>query len=67
MRQNRVRSLRLVTTDWHMRRTAGELERTLPAGIAVVEDAVRSEPSLRILFVEYHKLLASAVARGLWD
>ena len=67
VRQNRVRSLRLVTTDWHMRRTAGELERTLPTGITVVEDAVRSEPSLRILFIEYHKLLASAVARGLWD
>lgn len=63
VRQNRVRSLRLVTTDWHMRRAAGELEQALPAGIEVVEDAVTSEPSLRILFVEYHKSLASALAR----
>ena len=67
VRQNKVASLRLVTTDWHMRRAAGELARTLPADVAVVQDAVISEPSLRILFVEYHKLLASTVARQVWD
>lgn len=67
VRQNKVGSLRLVTTDWHMRRAAGELGRTLPASVTVVRDAVVSEPSLRILFVEYHKLLASAVARRVWD
>lgn len=67
VRQNKVASLRLVTTDWHMRRAAGELGRTLPASVMVVRDAVVSEPSLRILFVEYHKLLASAVARRVWD
>lgn len=67
VRQNKVRSLRLVTTDWHMRRTAGELERTLPAGVTVVQDGVKSEPSLRTLFVEYHKLMASAIARRVWD
>jgi uncharacterized SAM-binding protein YcdF (DUF218 family) len=64
VRENRVRSLRLVTTDWHMRRAAGELLRALPDDIVVVEDAVRSQPSLRILFLEYHKLLASAAARA---
>ncbi len=63
VRDNQVRSLRLVTTDWHMRRAAGELLRALPDDIEVVEDAVRSEPSLRILFLEYHKLLASTAAR----
>ncbi|WP_324262356.1 YdcF family protein [Altererythrobacter sp. H2] len=65
VRQNKVGSFRLVTTDWHMRRAAGELERTLPPQVVVVEDAVVSEPSLRILFVEYHKLLASTLARSL--
>jgi uncharacterized SAM-binding protein YcdF (DUF218 family) len=34
--QNEVRSLRLVTTDWHMRRTAGELDRTLPDHVTVI-------------------------------
>lgn len=55
-------SLRLVTADWHMRRAAAELERTLPTGVIVLRDAVPTEPSLRILFLEYHKLLASRVA-----
>ena len=60
---NRIRSLRLVTSDWHMRRAAGELSRTLSDGVRVIEDAVPSEPSLRILFLEYHKFLASGAAR----
>jgi uncharacterized SAM-binding protein YcdF (DUF218 family) len=56
---NSVRSLRLVTTDWHMRRAAGELDRTLPANVEVLRDAVPSQPNLASLFLEYHKLLAS--------
>ncbi len=59
---NRIGSLRLVTTDWHMARAAGELDRTLPTSVVVVRDAVRSEPSLASLFLEYHKLIASFVA-----
>lgn len=57
--QNEVRSLRLVTTDWHMRRTASELDRTLPDHVTVVRDAVTSQPDFGTLFLEYHKLLAS--------
>lgn len=57
------RSLRLVTSDWHMRRSAGELEQVLPAGVHVIEDAVPSEPTLATLFLEYHKLLASWLGR----
>ncbi|MEP3422901.1 MAG: YdcF family protein [Erythrobacter sp.] len=60
--ENGVQSLRLVTTDWHMRRAAGELDRTLPPSVMVVRDAVPSEPSLPSLFLEYHKLIASSVA-----
>ena len=56
------RSLRLVTSDWHMRRSAGELKEVLP-NVRIVEDAVPSEPSLKTLFVEYHKLLASWLGR----
>ncbi|OBV10245.1 YdcF family protein [Erythrobacter dokdonensis] len=64
--QNEVRSLRLVTTDWHMRRAAGELDRTLPEHVTVIRDAVSSQPDLGTLFLEYHKLLASRAA-GLAD
>ena len=59
---NQVASLRLVTTDWHMRRAASELSRKLPGNVTVVYDAVPSEPSLPSLFLEYHKLLASMLA-----
>jgi len=61
--ERKVGSLVLVTTDWHMRRAASELARELPDDVEVTQDAVPSEPSLRILFLEYHKLLASAAAR----
>lgn len=62
VKRNGITSLRLVTTDWHMRRAAGELDRTLPSSVKVVRDAVPSEPNLASLFLEYHKLLASSVA-----
>ena len=61
----KLRSVRLVTTDWHMRRAAGELANTAPEGTVVVRDAIASQPSLFILFLEYHKLLASRLAQ-LW-
>ena len=57
------RSLRLVTTDWHMRRAAAELGAALPDGVTVVLDAVPSRPRLGVLFLEYNKLLASTLAR----
>ena len=59
--QNRIRSVRLVTTDWHMRRAAMELGGLLPDHVEVIRDAVPSQPSLRILFLEYNKLLARTV------
>lgn len=59
------RRVRLVTTDWHMRRAALELGRALPEGVEVTEDAVASQPSFKILFLEYHKLVAVWIA-GLW-
>jgi uncharacterized SAM-binding protein YcdF (DUF218 family) len=60
--QGKYRSLRLVTSDWHMRRSRNELDEVLPEDIRVVEDAVSSEPSLWMLFLEYHKWLASRLA-----
>ena len=58
----KIGSLRLVTTDWHMRRAAMEFHSALPRGVVIVEDAVPSRPSFRILFLEYHKFLASALS-----
>lgn len=55
---NRFDSVRLVTSDWHMRRAAFDLARVIPDGVAVVEDAVITRPTFAVLFLEYHKLIA---------
>jgi uncharacterized SAM-binding protein YcdF (DUF218 family) len=62
--RHKAKSLRLVTSDWHMRRAAMELRAAAPAGVTIYEDAVPTQPSLRILFIEYHKLLARFFARA---
>ena len=58
-----VGSLRMVTSDWHMRRAAWELRHTLPERIVLVEDAVPTRPSFKTLFVEYNKYIARRVWR----
>jgi hypothetical protein len=40
-----------------------ELSGQLPADVELIRDAVPSQPSFRILFLEYNKLLARAVQR----
>lgn len=60
-----ARSVRLVTSDWHMRRALRDLRRSVNEGTSVSPDAVRSKPSLRILFIEYHKLLARWIGDAL--
>ena len=57
MARRGYKSLRLVTSDWHMRRAEFEIERALPANVAVYPDAVRTQPSFGQLWVEYHKYL----------
>jgi len=56
------RTVRLITTDWHMRRAALELRQALPAGVAIVYDAVPSRPSLTMLLREYNKYLLRRAA-----
>lgn len=60
-----IKSVRLVTTDWHMSRAAFELGRMMPGDVTILRDAVPSRPSLRTLFLEYHKLLARRLS-ALW-
>lgn len=57
-------SIRLITTDWHMRRAEYELARAMGKGVTILPDAVRSRPSFATLFREYHKYLAG-LAGGL--
>lgn len=53
--QHKVKSIRLVTHDWHMRRARLELDKALPANIMVTNDAVATQPTLTTLFLEYNK------------
>lgn len=64
---NDVRTVRLVTTDWHMRRAAAELRHSIPDHIAVIEDGVTSDTTLGTLFLEYNKLLAALLTQGWAD
>lgn len=60
--RHRYRSLRLITTDWHMPRAHRDLAAALPRGTRILVDAVPSEPGLATLFTEYNKYLLRAVA-----
>ena len=53
--RNDVKSLRLVTHDWHMRRARLELDQAMPSNITVINDAVNTAPPLRVLLLEYNK------------
>ncbi|MET0240179.1 MAG: YdcF family protein [Sphingobium sp.] len=56
------KSIRLITSDWHMRRASYELRRQLPPGVKMVRDAVVTQPSLRILLREYQKYVLRRAA-----
>jgi len=65
LRREKVQSVRLVTSDWHMRRARLELDRMAPADVTVLADAVPTRPSFSALLREYNKLLARTVAGAL--
>ncbi|HJT41606.1 MAG TPA: YdcF family protein [Sphingobium sp.] len=56
------KTVRLITTDWHMRRAALELRQALPGRVTIVYDAVPSRPSLTMLLREYNKYLLRRAA-----
>ncbi|HEY0447362.1 MAG TPA: YdcF family protein [Allosphingosinicella sp.] len=56
LKRHKFRTVRLVTTDWHMPRARFELKRQSPA-VEVMSDAIQSKPSFRQLFTEYNKYL----------
>src|SRR5438309_6072681 len=56
------KSLRLITSDWHMRRARYEFGKVLGNKYRLVPDAVETEPSFLTLFGEYNKYLLRRVA-----
>ena len=60
--RHKYRSLRLITSDWHMRRARYEFSRVLGSKYAIAPDGVRTEPSFITLFGEYNKYLLRRLA-----
>lgn len=56
------RSVRLITSDWHMRRARYEFAKVLGSKYVLTTDAVRTEPSFLTLFGEYNKYLLRRLA-----
>ena len=56
------KSLRLITSDWHMRRAGYEFGKVLGPDFEVVADGVRTEPSFLTLFSEYNKYVLRRIA-----
>jgi uncharacterized SAM-binding protein YcdF (DUF218 family) len=57
LEKQQYKSVRLVTSDWHMRRARYEFNRQLPNRIEIIPDSVRTEPNFMTLFAEYNKYL----------
>ena len=60
--KHRYSSLRLITSDWHMRRARYEFRRVLGPDYKLVADAVRTEPGFLTLFAEYNKYVLRRLA-----
>lgn len=62
LKGRKAKSLRLVTTDWHMPRARFELENVIGNNVRIVSDAVDSEADLGVLVREYNKYLLRRIA-----
>ena len=60
--RNRYKSVRLVTSDWHMVRARFDLESMTGDTLLVIADAVPTEPGLVDLVREYNKYLLRRIA-----
>jgi uncharacterized SAM-binding protein YcdF (DUF218 family) len=60
--QHRFHSVRLITSDWHMRRARYEFGRVLGSKYRLVIDGVATEPSFLTLFGEYNKFVLRRLA-----
>jgi uncharacterized SAM-binding protein YcdF (DUF218 family) len=61
--RNNYRSIRLVTSERHMRRARLELAQTVPASVTVIPDSVPVEPGQPGIIREYSKYLVRLVAQ----
>ena len=60
--KHRFKSVRLITSDWHMRRAAYEFDKVLGGKFELTTDEVRSSPGFLILYGEYNKYVLRRLA-----
>ena len=60
--KHQFHSVRLITSDWHMRRARYEFRKVLKGKYDILPDAVRTEPSFLTLFGEYNKYVLRRIA-----
>ena len=60
--RHRFKSVRLITSDWHMRRARYEFGKVLGGKVDLTTDAVRSDPGFMTLFGEYNKYVLRRLA-----
>ena len=64
VRVHKYRSVRLVTSDWHLARARMELAAALDTSVVILGDGVPGTPRLGTLVNEYNKLILRRIA--LW-
>lgn len=64
LRGHRYRTVRLVTSDWHLPRARMELAAAMGQDAVILGDGVKGEPRLATLVNEYNKLILRRIA--LW-
>ncbi|WP_106640445.1 YdcF family protein [Allosphingosinicella vermicomposti] len=57
LKRHDVKTVRLITNDWHMPRARLELSLEVPDEVEIISDAVPGKASFRQLFKEYNKYL----------
>ena len=62
LKKQKFKTVRLVTTDWHMPRAGFELGRQAGDAVDVYPDAIPSNPRFGTLFKEYNKYLLRRAA-----
>jgi uncharacterized SAM-binding protein YcdF (DUF218 family) len=62
LKKQKFKTVRLVTTDWHMPRAGFELARQAGEKVEFYPDAIESRPRFVTLFTEYNKFLLRRAA-----
>lgn len=65
VRLHHYTTVRLVSSDWHVRRARMELDAALGKSVVVLADGVPSSPRLMTLVAEYNKLILRRIV--LWS